>query len=97
MIEEYMNQTITWKKKASANDYNESTYTSKTIKVRYEYKRTMVRNFEGEEVVSNATVYTTSAIKPDDNVTFDSVDWQVLAVENCVGLEGGVNHYEVYV
>ena len=95
MIDLYLNQTVTLKSKSSVNAYNESTYTSSTIKARFEYKRKMVRNRQGEEVISEASVYTTTQVKPDDVINFDSVDWQVITVENCVDLNGNVNHYEV--
>ena len=96
LISEYLNQSITLKAKASVNAYNESTYTSSTIKARFEYKRRMVRNRDGEELLSTAQVFTEAQVKPDDVLTFDGRDWQVITVENCVDLEGNVNHYEVF-
>ena len=96
MISEYLNQSITLKSKSSVNAYNESTYTNSTIKARFEYKRRMVRNNEGEEVLSTAQVFTETQVKPDDVLTFDGRDWQVVTVENCVDLDGSVHHYEVY-
>lgn len=96
MINEYLNQSITHKSKSSVNVYNEASYTSATIKARFQYKRKVVRKANGEEVISNAQAFTTTQVKPDDVITFDSTDWNVIAVENCVDLEGNVNHYEVY-
>ena len=96
MIDLYLNQSVTLKSKTSVNEYNEATYTTSTIKARYQYKRKVIRNPMGEEVISMAQVFTTTQVKPDDTITFDSVDWNVLAVENCVTLEGTVNHYEVF-
>ena len=87
-ISEYLNQSITLKSKSSVNAYNEATYSSSTISARFEYKRRMVRNNEGEEVLSTAQVFTETQVKPDDVLTFDSRDWQVVTVENCVDLDG---------
>jgi len=97
VIDVYLNQIVTLKSKASVNAYNEATYTSTSIKARYEYSRKLTRNKNGEEVESTAQVFTTTQVKPDDVLTFDSIDWNVIAVENQVDLNGTVNHYEVYV
>jgi hypothetical protein len=96
MINLYLNQTATLKAKASVNLYNEATYTSSTINCRFQHKRKMARNAQGEEVVSMAQVFTTTEVDEDDTITYDGRDWQVIAVEDCVGLDGTVNHYEVF-
>lgn len=95
MIDLYLNQTVTLKTKGAVNEYNEPTYTTSNIKVRFEYKRRMVRNNLGQEVVSEARCFTTTEVNEDDIITFDGKDWNVLAVEDCVGLEGTISHYEV--
>lgn len=96
MISAYTNQTAGWKVKGAVNEYNEATFADPvTIDCRFEYKRRMVRNKEGQEVISEATMFTKSAVKPDDLVTYDSIDWVVITVANEVGLDGSVAFYEV--
>ena len=95
LISEYLNQSVTLKSKASVNAYNEATYASSTINARFEYKRRMIRNSDGEELMSLAQIFTTTQVKPDDVIVYESRDWQVVTVEDCVDLEGNVHHYEV--
>ncbi len=95
MIQEYLNQTVTLKTKGVVNAYNEPSYSSTSIKARFEYKRRMTRNALGEIIVSLATCYTTTQVKPDDLIVFDGVDWVVLTVANVVDLFGNSSHYEV--
>ena len=94
---EYFNQDVTWKSRTSVNAYNEPTYTSSTIKARFEYKRKLIRDATGEEVVSMATCFTQSAVEPEDTITFGGIDWRVISVSAEVDLFGNVNHYEVMV
>ena len=97
MIDLYLNQTVTLKSNdEDPNGYNEDTYTSSQISVRQEYEKKTVRLPNGEEMVSESTVYTTTAVKPDDLITIDSIDWRVLTVRKCIGLDGTINHYEVF-
>lgn len=96
MISAYMNQSASWKAVTSVDEYNEASYTDPSnIDCRFEYKRKMVRSKEGQEVVSEATLFTKSAVKPDDVITYDEINWTVLAVANEVGLDGTVEFYEV--
>lgn len=95
MISEYLNQTVSLKTKGAVNTYNEPTYSTSSIKARFEYKRRMIRTSTGESIVSMATCFTKTLIKPDDIITYDSIDWVVLAVSNQVDLFGNVSHYEV--
>jgi hypothetical protein len=96
MITEYMNQAVIWKAKGAVNDSNEPTYAADaTIACRFEYKRRLVRNKTGEQVISEARLFTESPVKPDDLITFDSIDWVVIAVANQPDLDGTVLFYEV--
>jgi hypothetical protein len=94
MISTYLNQTITLKVKGAVNTYNEPTYTSSSIKARFEYKRKLVRNSKGESVISEATCFTQISIKVGDIITYDSIDWVVIGVNSIVGLDGSISHYE---
>lgn len=95
MLSDYLNQSITLKSKSSVNEYNEATYTTSTIKARFEYKRKMVTDRTGQKVISEAQCYTTTAVKPDDVISYDGVDWPVIAVQNNADLDGTILFYEV--
>lgn len=94
MITTYLNQTVTLKIKGVVNEYNEATYTSTSIKARFEYNRKMVRNAKGETVTSEATCFSKVQIKPDDTIVYDGVDWVVIGVADIRDINGIVTHYE---
>ena len=92
MISTYTNQSLTWQSVSSINQYNEATYTTTTIKGRKETGFKMVRNAQGQETVSSATVFTASPV-----LVNDLIDGQlVIAVNSEITLGGGVGFYEVY-
>jgi len=95
MISNYQNQTVTYKAVSATSEYGEKTFSTSSISARYEYKRREILNSEGEKVISEAVCFTTTAVKPGDVLTFDSKDWIVLSVNNCVDLSGTVKFYEV--
>ena len=97
MMRDYLNQAATWHYVTGLNSYGEPTTSSKTIKVRWEGKRRLVRDNQGREVVSEARVFCVDAVKPGDELEFDGRRWPVIAVSSVPGLDGAVNHYEVAV
>lgn len=92
MLKEYMNQSLSWKHAASVNEYNESTYTTTTIKGRKETGHKLVKNAAGEDTVSSARVFTESAIIVDDLID----DTLIISVESAVDLGGTVQFYTGY-
>jgi len=88
MIKDYLNQTAIWHYVTGQNEYGEPQTSSKTIKVRWEGRRRLVRNNEGREVVSEARVFCTEAVKPGDELEFDGRRWPVIAVSNVPDLCG---------
>jgi hypothetical protein len=97
MIEGYLNQRAVWKRITSQNEYGEPTFSSKTISVRWEGKRRLVRDNEGREVVSEARVFCVEAVKPGDELEFNGREWPVIAVSTVPGLDGKESHREVAV
>ena len=97
MMRDYLNQTATWHYVTGLNDYGEPTTSSKTIKVRWEGKRRLVRDNQGREVVSEARVFCVDAVKPGDELEFDGRRWPVIAVSCAPGLDGAENHREAAV
>lgn len=93
MIENYLNQSATWKHVATTNEYNEHTYAADaTIKCRREMGFKLVRNKQGQEVVSSACYFTKSAVTVDDLLDGELV----IAANGEVGLSGNIEFYECY-
>ena len=97
MIKDYLNQTATWHQTTGQNEYGEPVTSSKTIKVRWEGKRRLVRDNQGREVVSEARVFCTEAVKPGDILEHGGREWPVIAVSTVPGLDGKESHREVAV
>jgi len=97
MIEGYLNQRAVWKQTIGSNEYGEPTTSSKTIKVRWEGKRRLVRDNEGREVVSEARVFCVEPVKPGDILEHGGREWPVIAVSTVPGLDGKEAHREVAV
>jgi hypothetical protein len=94
MIEGYLNQRAVWKRKTGSNEYGEPVTKQKTIKVRWEGKRRLVRDNEGREVVSEARVFCIEHVKPGDILKYEDRDWPVIAVSVISGLDGIDSHRE---
>lgn len=98
MITGYLNQTAVWHYTTGGmNEYGEPKTDSKSIKVRWEGKRRLVRNNEGQEVVSEARVFCLDAVKPGDFLEYGGREWPVIAVSTVPGLDGKELHREVAV
>ena len=95
MIEGYLNQRAVWKRKIGSNEYGEPVTKQKTIKVRWEGKRRLVRDNEGREVVSEARVFCVEPVKPGDILEHGGREWPVIAVSTVPGLDGKEAHREV--
>jgi hypothetical protein len=95
LIQDYINQTATWHyTTGQLNEYGEPAFGSKSIKVRWEGKRRLVRDNEGREVVSEARVFCIEAVKPGDELEFGGRRWPVIAVSTVPGLDGIDSHRE---
>ena len=94
MLKDYLNQTITRKTISSVNGYNEKTYSTGTITGRFIYKREKIRTAEGEEITSNAIVYSVIAISEGDVITYDNKDWVVRFVYPHIFLDGSTMGYK---
>ena len=94
MIEGYLNQRAVWKRKTGSNEYGEPVTKQKTIKVRWEGKRRLVRDNEGREVVSEARVFCIEPVKPGDILEHGGREWPVIAVSTVPGLDGIDSHRE---
>jgi hypothetical protein len=97
MIKDYLNQTATWHYVTGINEYGEPQTSSKTIKVRWEGKRRLVRDNEGREVVSEARVFCIEPVKPGDKLEYAGREWPVIVVSTVPDLNGKEAHREVAV
>ena len=88
----YLNQTVTWKAKTGQDFHNEPAFSSSEIAARKSSKRRMVRNAQGEQVISETTVYTQSAIGLEDKID----DEQVINVSTWVDKDGSTVGYKVF-
>ena len=95
MIEGYLNQRAVWKRTIGSNEYGEPVTKQKTIKVRWEGKRRLVRDNEGREVVSEARVFCVEPVKPGDILEHGGREWPVIAVSETPGLDGRIHFREV--
>jgi hypothetical protein len=92
MLTDYANQALTLQSVSSVNEYNEPTYTTATIRGRKEDGFKLIRNAQGQEVVSSAFVMTETAVDVNDKI-----DGKFVIVVNTIpDLGGAVDHYEVY-
>lgn len=96
ILDLYANQNITLKTKGAVDAFNQPTYTTSTIKGRMQHKHTMARNTQGQEVLSEAQVFTKSVVIEGDLIMDGLTYFPVITVENTVGLDGAVMWYEVY-
>jgi len=97
MIDNYLNQTATWKRVVGQNMYGEPETEEKEIKVRWEGKRRLVRDKEGQEVVSEARVFCVEPVKPGDILEHGGREWPVIAVSTVPDLGGKEAYREVAV
>jgi hypothetical protein len=97
MIEGYLNQRAVWKRKIGQNEYGEPETSSKSIKVRWEGKRRLVRDNHGQEVVSEARVFCVEPVKPGDILKYEDREWPVIAVSTVPDLSGKEAYREVAV
>lgn len=95
MIRGYLNQTAQWKQMVSSDGYPPQPGSGTAIKVRWEAKRRLVRNPQGQEVVSEARVFCLETVQPGDVLEYGGRDWPVIAVSETPGLDGTVQFREV--
>lgn len=95
MVKEYLNQTATLKTTTGRTGYGKPITSDKTIPCRFEMKRKLVRDRQGNEVVSEATMYCIEPVKPDDRVVYNGREYIVISVLEVVDLDGNIVYYEV--
>jgi len=97
VVTSYLTQRATWKRTVGLNEYGEPVTADTTIRVRWEGKRRLVRNAQGQEVVSEARVFCVDPVQPGDILEHDGRGWPVITVSAVPGLGGATSHREVAV
>ena len=81
MINAYMNDEITLKT-STLDQWNKATYAETTIKGRFEYKTKLIRNLQGEQVVSSARVFLADqTIGHNDKIIYGGKEYSILSIE----------------
>lgn len=98
IINDYLAQTVIWKRETDRNQFNEIEYSETEISVRWEPRLTRVRNADGVEVTASARVYTTDPVSIGDTLVGpDGRAWPVITVSQPTMLGGSESHREVMV
>lgn len=98
MISDYLIHSAVWgQATAVMDDYGEPQRVISTIVCRWEDRIKLVRNRQGAEVVSEARVFCSAAIKPGDLLTYGGKEREVIAVSSSTSIGGDETYYEVYV
>ncbi|MCR4398937.1 MAG: hypothetical protein NUV93_08245 [Firmicutes bacterium] len=98
MIRDYLNQTAVWKRMVSQGGFPPVAEEPGTpVRVRWEPRLRLVRNTQGEEVVSEARVFCLEPVRPGDVLNYDGRDWPVIAVSEVVDLDGALQYREAAV
>jgi hypothetical protein len=96
MIAEYLTHAATWRRVTATNAYGEPTYEDTQIAVFWEGRRNLVRDAQGQQVVSEGKVYTTALVDTGDALIFaDGSEWPVINVSEMSGLDGKASHREL--
>lgn len=97
MIGSKLQQTATWRRRTGQDQYGKPAFApDATVACRWEWKRRMVRSISGDEVVSEARVFTRAAVGAGD-VLVDPAGraWTVIAAGPQYALDGSELFREV--
>lgn len=95
MIGDYLAHSVTWRQVGARDFYGTPTTEDTVIRVRWEGRRALVRASNGEQVVSEAKVYTIHPVAIGDILVRDGKEWPVIRVTEISGLDGELQHREV--
>lgn len=97
MIGHLLNQFALHYAKAGVNEYNEPTFGPPlTINVRFEQAQKLVKDESGQDVISEARLYSESPINLGDKIGYNGREWIVLSVKSSPDFSGTVHFWEVY-
>jgi hypothetical protein len=97
MIEDYLNQVMTHRRRTAISFNGDKTFeATPNVPCRWEQSRRLVRNDQGEEVLSEATVLTQATVQAGDELIDPAGrTWPVLTVSTMPDLDGNTMFLEV--
>jgi uncharacterized protein with ACT and thioredoxin-like domain len=98
MISAYLIDEIVIKNLVSLDQWNEPTWATVTVKGRIEWASKLIRNAQGEQVVSAALVYFGSDVAGltiDDRIVIDGVEHAIMRVDKKTDFS--LSHWEVWI
>lgn len=102
MFEVYQNQDIGWRQRIDIKDNGTPIYDPpspeepKSIKANVKFTRRLIRNAQGEQVISEALVISSEKINDGDILEIFGREWPVQKCTPITGLTGNELHREVY-
>jgi hypothetical protein len=97
VITPYLSKTATLRAFTGYDRTGSPNYDERTIRVRWEGRRALVRDAQGNQVVSEARFYTDSPVTSGDTIVdLQDNEWTAISVSEHETLSGEVSHYEVY-
>ncbi len=98
MIGAYLVDAVTLKHLTGRDQWQEPTWTTLALMGRVDWSNNLVRNAQGEQVVSAALVYlpgTVAAVTNDDRIIIDGVEHAIIKIEKKVDFSK--SHWEIYI
>lgn len=95
MIENYLNQSVTIKSKTGFDlEGKPTTSAGVAIAARFQHKTKTLRNDQGLEYTVDAELWTKpeQAIALEDVITYESVNYKVVKIDDKRGLNGKTSH-----
>lgn len=91
-----MKQTVGWLVRTGTDDRGQPLYAAEvTVKCRAEPKARIIRNAQGEDVVSSLAVFTHAGINVGDAIRHDARTYPVLAAGDEPDMSGRIRYREV--
>lgn len=91
MIADYLRQEVSVEALSGTDSYGQPTYSAATsVMARYEARATLVRDPQGQQVISSARVFlpASAAAPVGSRVTYAGATYRVLSLETAEGLLG---------
>jgi len=98
MISAYLVDSISIKYLTAFDQWNTPTYTTVAVMARVEWQNKLIRNAQGEQVVSGALVYLAGDIVAPtnaDRITIEGVEHAIMRVDKKTDFS--TSHYEVWI
>lgn len=102
LFSRYFNKTVGVHRIETINSCGDTDYipplTAKPeqIKCRIEYKFKEILDRNGNKAISEATIYSDKQLRPLDIIIADGQRYTVKSCEPIYGLDGTLDHYEIY-